>query len=29
MTALNAAAPRITDRLCEACAAHFEAVRAT
>ena len=28
MTALNAAAPRITDRLCEACAAHFEAVKA-
>jgi histidyl-tRNA synthetase len=25
---LNAAAPRITDRLCDACAAHFEAVRA-
>ena len=28
MTELNAAAPRITDRLCEACAAHFEAVQA-
>jgi histidyl-tRNA synthetase len=28
MSALNAAAPRITDRLCEACAAHFEAVKA-
>jgi histidyl-tRNA synthetase len=28
MAALNAAAPRITDRLCEACAAHFEAVKA-
>ena len=28
MAALNAAAPRITDRLCEACAAHFAAVRA-
>ena len=28
MTALNAAAPRITDHLCEACAAHFEAVKA-
>ena len=28
MTALNAAAPRITDRLCDACAAHFEAVKA-
>ena len=28
MAALNAAAPRITDRLCEACAEHFEAVRA-
>ena len=28
MTALNAAAPRITDRLCDACADHFESVRA-
>ncbi len=28
MTALNAAAPRITDRLCDACAAHFESVKA-
>ena len=28
MAALNAAAPRITDRLCEACATHFAAVRA-
>ena len=28
MAALNAAAPRITDRLCEACAEHFAAVRA-
>jgi histidyl-tRNA synthetase len=28
MAALNAPAPRITDRLCEACAAHFEAVKA-
>ena len=28
MAALNAAAPRITDRLCEACANHFAAVRA-
>ena len=28
MAELNAAAPRITDRLCEACAAHFEAVKA-
>ena len=28
MTALNEAAPRITDHLCEACASHFEAVRA-
>jgi histidyl-tRNA synthetase len=28
MAALHAAAPRITDRLCEACAAHFEAVKA-
>ena len=28
MTALNAAAPRITDRLCDACAEHFAAVRA-
>ena len=28
MTALNAAAPRITDRLCGACADHFAAVRA-
>jgi histidyl-tRNA synthetase len=28
MTELNAAAPRITDRLCEACAAHFESVKA-
>ena len=27
MAALNAGAPRITDRLCAACAAHFEAVR--
>ena len=25
---INEAAPRITDRLCEACAAHFEAVKA-
>jgi histidyl-tRNA synthetase len=24
---LNAAAPQVTDRLCDACAAHFEAVR--
>ena len=28
MAELNAAAPRITDQLCEACAAHFEAVKA-
>ncbi len=28
MKAINEAAPRITDRLCEACAAHFEAVKA-
>ncbi len=28
MAELNAAAPRITDRLCDACAAHFEAVKA-
>jgi histidyl-tRNA synthetase len=28
MTDLNAAAPRITDRLCEACQAHFDGVRA-
>ena len=28
MAALNADAPRITDRLCDACAAHFAAVRA-
>jgi histidyl-tRNA synthetase len=28
MAELNAAAPRITDHLCDACAAHFEAVRA-
>ncbi len=28
MVALNAAAPRITDRLCDACAAHFAGVRA-
>ena len=28
MAALNASAPRITDRLCEACAAHFASVRA-
>jgi histidyl-tRNA synthetase len=28
MTALNAAAPRITDRLCDACAEHFAGVRA-
>ena len=28
MTALIAAAPRISDHLCEACAAHFAAVRA-
>ncbi len=27
MTALNAAAPRITDRLCDACAEHFASVR--
>jgi histidyl-tRNA synthetase len=27
MAELNEAAPRITDRLCEACAAHFDAVR--
>jgi histidyl-tRNA synthetase len=27
MTELNAAAPRITDHLCEACAAHFERVK--
>ncbi len=28
MAEVNASAPRITDRLCEACAAHFAAVRA-
>jgi histidyl-tRNA synthetase len=28
MAELNAAAPRITDHLCDACAAHFDAVRA-
>jgi histidyl-tRNA synthetase len=28
MTALNAAAPRLTDHLCETCAAHFESVKA-
>ena len=28
MAALNAAAPRITDRLCDACAAHFASLRA-
>jgi histidyl-tRNA synthetase len=28
MAALNAAAPRITDRLCDACRAHFEGVQA-
>src|SRR5262249_56005842 len=28
MAGLNAAAPRITDHLCDACAAHFEAVKA-
>ncbi len=28
MAELNAAAPRITDRLCEACASHFESVKA-
>ncbi len=28
MAGLNAAAPRITDHLCEACAAHFEGVKA-
>ena len=28
MAAINAAAPRITDRLCDACAEHFDAVRA-
>ncbi len=28
MADLNAAAPRITDNLCEACAAHFESVKA-
>jgi histidyl-tRNA synthetase len=28
MTALNAAAPRITDHLCDACGAHFESVKA-
>jgi histidyl-tRNA synthetase len=28
MAALNAAAPKITDRLCEACADHFAGVRA-
>ena len=27
MTAINAAAPRITDRLCQACAGHFADVR--
>jgi histidyl-tRNA synthetase len=28
LVALNAAAPKITDRLCDACAAHFASVRA-
>ena len=28
MAEINASAPRITDRLCDACSAHFEAVRA-
>jgi histidyl-tRNA synthetase len=28
MAELNAAAPRITDHLCEACSAHFESVKA-
>ncbi len=28
MAELNAGAPRITDRLCEACATHFESVKA-
>ena len=28
MAGLNAAAPRITDHLCEACSAHFESVKA-
>ena len=28
MAELNAGAPRITDRLCDACAAHFESVQA-
>jgi len=28
MTEINAAAPRITDHLCEPCAAHFESVKA-
>ena len=28
MVAVNASAPRMTDRLCEACSAHFEAVKA-
>ena len=28
MAGLNAAAPRITDHLCDACAAHFESVKA-
>ena len=28
MAGLNAAAPRITDRLCDACSTHFEAVKA-
>jgi histidyl-tRNA synthetase len=28
MAAINTDAPRITDRLCDACAAHFEAVKA-
>lgn len=28
MTAINAGAPRITDRLCDACAGHFASVRA-
>ncbi len=28
MVALNAAAPRITDRLCDACRAHFDGVQA-
>jgi len=28
MTGLNAAAPKVTDQLCDACGAHFEAVQA-